>query len=211
MNWNSPAFWSGINEGGSGHTLDFSALSGAYTVSVEVVGGTITRFDGSTTFTVGQAGYGGTADVLLGGTTLLSYFENLDGSDGDDTLRGGGAEDAFSGGLGDDSVVGNAGSDTLDGGSGNDSLVGGGGDDALHGNNDTDTLEGGAGDDQFSYSVGDGHDTISDFNTGISGTLTDGDNTNNDFIDLSGFNDNLSELRADQNDDGIGPNKRVAF
>ncbi|KPN63705.1 Ca2+-binding protein, RTX toxin-related [Aliiroseovarius crassostreae] len=66
---------------------------------------------------------------------------------------------------------------------------------------DNDTLTGGDGDDVFI--VGDGHDTITDFNTGNSGALGDSDTTNNDFIDLSGHYDSMSELYADQADDGI--------
>ena len=49
----------------------------------------------------------------------------------------------------------------------------------------------------------DGLDTITDFNFGNSGTLDDGDLTNNDFIDLSGFYDNIAELQDDFADDGV--------
>ena len=38
---------------------------------------------------------------------------------------------------------------------------------------------------------------------GISGGFKDGDQTNNDFIDLSGSYDRLKDLREDLNDDGI--------
>ena len=48
-----------------------------------------------------------------------------------------------------------------------------------------------------------GLDTITDFNFGNSGTLDDGDLTNNDFIDLSGFYDNIAELQDDFADDGV--------
>jgi len=98
------------------------------------------------------------------------------GRDGDDRLIGGSGADTIEGGLG---------ADTIKGGSGNDSIIGG------------------AGDDIFTYTSGDGADTIRDFNAGNSGTLNDGDNTNNDFIDLSEFYDNINELRADQADDGV--------
>ena len=75
--------------------------------------------------------------------------------------------------------------------------------DVLIGGTGNDTLTGGLGNDTFIYKVGDGADTITDFNTGNTGTLSDGDKSNNDFIDLSDFYDNLSELYADQADDGI--------
>ncbi|MCP4820760.1 MAG: Hint domain-containing protein [Shimia sp.] len=48
-----------------------------------------------------------------------------------------------------------------------------------------------------------GNDTIADFNSGNTGALDDGDTTNNDFVDLSGHYDNMSELQADLADDGI--------
>ena len=84
--------------------------------------------------------------------------------------------------------------DIVDAGGGNDTLLGGDGDDQL---------TGGAGDDIFVYTSGDGLDTITDFNAGNTGTLNDEDSGNNDFIDLSGYYDHISELYADQADDGI--------
>ncbi|OAN69474.1 hypothetical protein A8B78_21620 [Jannaschia sp. EhC01] len=98
------------------------------------------------------------------------------------------------GGEGDDEISGEDGQDVLQGGFGADTLDGGGG---------NDVLTGGAGDDTFVYQVGDGLDTITDFNTGNTGALGDGDPTNNDFIDLSNFYDDINELRNDWADDGI--------
>lgn len=86
---------------------------------------------------------------------------------------------------------------------GDDSLEGGAGDDLLIGGEGDDLLSGGAGNDRFEYEPGDGHDTITDFNAGNTGTLNGGDSTNNDFIDLSGHYQSLSALRADFLDDGI--------
>jgi Ca2+-binding RTX toxin-like protein len=48
-----------------------------------------------------------------------------------------------------------------------------------------------------------GNDTITDFSAGTPGTIGDGDTANNDFVDLSALYENLSELYADQVDDGI--------
>ncbi len=130
---------------------------------------------------------GGGADTILGG-------------DGNDTIEGGGnggADDSLFGGAGDDVITdeGNATSnDTIDGGAGNDTI------DAGRGN---DSVTGGGDDDTFLYSVGDGNDIITDFNSGNTGSISDGDGGNNDFIDLTQFYDNLSELYADQADDGI--------
>ncbi|MEN8918505.1 MAG: Hint domain-containing protein, partial [Octadecabacter sp.] len=83
------------------------------------------------------------------------------------------------------------------------SISGEEGDDTLIGGAGGDVLTGGAGDDTFVYEPGDGNDTITDFNAGNTGALDDGDSTNNDFIDMSGYYDHISELYADQADDGI--------
>ena len=144
---------------------------------------------------VGGAGndtlIGGTGqDILWGGTGS----DSLEGGAGNDTLGGEAGDDFLDGGDGVDSIVGGAGADTLLGGAGNDTLEGGTG---------NDVLTGGAGNDLFVYRPGDGHDTITDFNVGNSGRLWDGDGTNNDWIDLSGYYDNIWELQADHADDGV--------
>ena len=97
--------------------------------------------------------------------------------------------------------AGIAGDDSLDGGAGNDTLVGG--DDTLVGGAGTDQLTGGTGDDTFVFVAGDGVDTITDFNAGNTGAITDGDQTNNDFVDLSDFYTGLTEMRTDFLDDGV--------
>ncbi|MEM8655971.1 MAG: Hint domain-containing protein [Pseudomonadota bacterium] len=76
----------------------------------------------------------------------------------------------------------------------NDTLTGGTGDD---------TLTGGAGDDIFVFNPGDGADVITDFNAGNSGDIDDGDQTDNDFIDLSAYYTHIFELRDDLADDGV--------
>ena len=65
-----------------------------------------------------------------------------------------------------------------------------------------DVMTGGEGDDHFVLDLA-GNDTITDFGAGISGGVKDDDQTNNDFIDLSGSYDRLKDLREDLNDDGI--------
>lgn len=137
----------------------------------------------------------GTA-VIGGQTVTFSEIENIEGTQVDDTFDA----SAATGGV---NVSGLGGDDTLTGGRGDDSLVGGTGDDLITGGAGADWLTGSAGDDTFVYAPGDGLDTITDFNAGNTGTLDDGDSTNNDFIDLSGYYDALSELYADQADDGI--------
>lgn len=147
--------------------------------------------------------------------------DTIDGGIGDDVLRGNNGEDVIMAGDGNDTVLSDDDNDTVFAGAGDDSVQGGSGDDIIsgeagidlilgEGGNDTliggagdDLLIGGAGNDTFVYSAGDGLDRIADFNAGNTGALNDSDSTNNDFIDLSLFYDNISELHADQADDGI--------
>ncbi|HEY9038489.1 MAG TPA: Hint domain-containing protein [Roseovarius sp.] len=149
--------------------------------------------DGGADFIDGGAG----ADTIDGGADN----DTLLGQDGNDVIYGGGGDDAILGGGGRDYLVGQNGNDMLSGGAGDDTLRGCGGDDTLDGGDGDDLISGGRGNDRFVVSGG--NDTISDFNTGNTGTLADGDSTNNDFIDLSSYYDRLSELHADQADDGI--------
>ncbi len=95
------------------------------------------------------------------------------------------------------------GDDVIDGGAGNDTIDGNGGNDTLTGGTGNDTLTGGEGFDTFTYTAGDGNDVITDFNTGTGQDITDNDQTNNDFLDLSAFYTDLFELRADLADDGV--------
>jgi len=127
----------------------------------------------------------------------------VDGQGGDDSIAGSNQDDTFLGGDGADIINGNGGADTIQGQAGDDTLDGGGDDDTIDGGIGNDLLIGGAGDDTFIYTAGDGVDTISDFNAGNTGTLSDGDSSNNDFIDLSGFYDDIFELQDDFADDGI--------
>ncbi|MGR3250195.1 MAG: Hint domain-containing protein [Paracoccus sp. (in: a-proteobacteria)] len=124
-------------------------------------------------------------------------------ADGNDSVYGDAGNDTISTGAGADFVDGGADNDVIDGGSGNDKILGGTGDDTLIGGAGADTLVGGAGNDVFIYTADGNIDTIADFNAGNTGALDDGDSTNNDFIDLSRYYHNLSELRADLADDGI--------
>ena len=157
-------------------------------------------------------------DVVLNGgetyTIQIRYWENL----GQDVLSGT-ISGADTGGVAEDLLTtsmlglppevplnvegGVEGNDVINGGAGNDVIAGNGGDDTLTGGLDDDTLTGGDGNDTFVYNSSDGDDTITDFNTGNSGAITDGDQTNNDFLDLDPYYTDLFELRADQRDDGI--------
>ena len=74
-----------------------------------------------------------------------SYGDTVYANNGDDTVNGGDGNDIIYGGRGNDTLRGNNGADTLIGGTGND------------------YLNGGYGDDTYIYNVGDGVDTIEDY------------------------------------------------
>jgi Ca2+-binding RTX toxin-like protein len=61
-------------------------------------------------------------------------------------------------------LTGNTGNNILDGGAGSDTLLGGWGNDRLRGGKDSDILTGGNGRDTFVLALGEGTDTITDFN-----------------------------------------------
>jgi hypothetical protein len=144
-------------------------------------------------------------DLPNDGTDLApnNNGDSLSGGAGNDTIFGQDDNDTIDGGDGNDSLDGGHDDDLITGGAGDDTLVGGDGNDTLNAGPGNDTVTGGAGNDTFIYTVGDGLLTITDFNTGNTGTLDDGDATNNDFIDLSGFYNNIAELQDDYADDGI--------
>ncbi len=175
------------------------------------------------------------ADTLLGGAGTDKLYggggdDHLDGGSENDTLDGGAGNDKLLGGAGDDSLSGGDGNDTLDGGTGNDTLEGGAGNDVLSGGDGGDRLDGGAGADTLTggegydtFVAGDG-DTITDFNTATGQNIDDDNQSNNDFVDLSGYYNQanldayntwalqngkdtygnpLGWMRADQEDDGI--------
>jgi Ca2+-binding RTX toxin-like protein len=116
----------------------------------------------------------------------------INGGEGDDWIGGGGCDfliqlsgrflwdrdgnDRFDGGAGNDELYGYGGNDELKGGSGDDRLDGGRGNDILIGGTGLDTLVGGFGIDTFTINaIGEGLDTILDFEVGI------------DLIDLRGI------------------------
>jgi Ca2+-binding RTX toxin-like protein len=186
------SFWNATLEGNSGSDTIQVGYGSATVIGGEDPDGTdVDRlsFDlandaATVTFTGDEAGVYTDSD---GDSGTFSQIEEVYGSDRDDSIDA--ALDTS--GV---SIVTGRGFDTLIGGSGNDTLEGG---------REDDLLTGGLGNDTFIYIGGDGLDTISDFNTGNTGALLDGDTTNNDFIDLSSYYDSIFEVWADQADDGI--------
>ena len=159
-NWNDPAFWATVSAAGpgGGDLLDFSSLPSNYTVDINYESGELSLFDGTTTFTVGDSIAPGSYDAGLDGTTQFSYFDILNTSTGDDTIRGSFADEEFYGLGGIDNINARGGADTVFGGAGDDILKGGGGDDVIYGGDDNDTIQGNAGNDTL-YGD-DGDDTL---------------------------------------------------
>ena len=86
--------------------------------------------------------------------TTLTQFENITGSEGDDSLlEGDSGSNVIYGGKGDDNLYGLNGNDTLLGGEDHDYLFGGKGNDRLSGGDGIDTISGGDGFDIVDYSL----------------------------------------------------------
>ncbi|WP_420859237.1 Hint domain-containing protein [Marivivens marinus] len=124
----------------------------------------------------------------------------VSGTAGDDLIDG-----AYTGDPEGDMVDANdaadgSNNDVIEAGAGNDTVLAGAGDDTIDGGAGNDTLTGGAGDDVFVYQPGDGADVITDFGAGNTGAINDGDQQNNDLVDLSAFYN--STTLADVNANG---------
>ncbi|NEQ52542.1 MAG: phytase [Leptolyngbya sp. SIO3F4] len=100
-------------------------------------------------------------DVLRGDRNSRSAQTGEAG--GDDLIYGGGGDDRIGGKSGNDSLFGDAGNDQIWGDDGDDLLRGGLGNDTLTGDNDS----GGSGIDTFVLAIGEGTDTIVDFEVGL--------------------------------------------
>ncbi|GFE67748.1 calcium-binding protein [Chroococcus sp. FPU101] len=85
-------------------------------------------------------------------TRTVINFDNVTGSNQNDTIIGDLQNNLLLGNDGNDTIDGGAGNDTIDGGTGNDSLVGGDGNDTLKGSLGNDLLSGGTGTDIADYS-----------------------------------------------------------
>ncbi|NJK37543.1 MAG: DUF839 domain-containing protein [Oscillatoriales cyanobacterium SM2_3_0] len=120
-------------------------------------------------------------DTIFGGSSddILRGDNNTKGSGakgGDDVIYGGAGNDQIGGKAGNDKLYGDIGNDEIWGDQGDDLIDGGAGNDTLHG--DSGNLSGGA--DIFVLAVGEGTDTIVDFEIGLdliglAGGLTFGD------------------------------------
>jgi Ca2+-binding RTX toxin-like protein len=143
---------------------------------------------------LGVMGTTGDADVIYGGggnDTILSGQGNdiVDAGAGNDSIESGQGNDTVAGGDGNDTLMMGSGDDLANGEAGADLIDGQDGNDTLNGGLDDDTLTGGNGNDTFVW-TGQGNDIITDFGNDDGGPRTDGDQTNNDFVNLAWlFND----------------------
>ncbi len=103
---------------------------------------------------------------------LIGGFEDLVGSQGNDSLAGDAKANGIAGGFGNDALTGNGGNDTLQGGAGEDTLLGGAGADVFLFVAETDSTVGNP-------------DIILDFAKGV------------DLIDLSGIDANANTVGDD--------------
>ena len=117
--------------------------------------------------TLSGTSHDNTADGQGGNDTIYGYDGNdtLAGGAGDDRVYGGNHDDVVDGGEGNDTLYGDNGNDQITGGAGNDTLYGGNDDDTLAGGTGNDRLDGGAGADTFYFSLGDGQDVITNYDS----------------------------------------------
>jgi hypothetical protein len=169
----------------SAGVLTVTSDAASDTISIEVVGGLVKVFQGTSpptevSVTGGSNGIkpkaltgilvnAGDGDDRVTVAATLKAPATLNGGTGSDVLNGGAGNDVIttgtdaigdsaSGGDGNDSVTGGAGPDQLFGGNGNDTVTGGDGDNSLSGDAGNDVLTGGVdSDDIFG---GDGADSI---------------------------------------------------
>ncbi len=133
---------------------------------------TITIAETTSTYTTSTQS-GQTLNGTNGNDLIRGYAGNdtLNGNDGNDMLYGGAGNDTLNAGNGNDMLYGGVGTDTLNGGSGNDTLLGGAG---------NDTLAGGLGADVFKWELSDrgtagspAIDTVTDFDSTVNSDKLD--------------------------------------
>ncbi len=160
--------------------VSYSTSPGAVTVSLAAGTGSGGHAEGDTLISIEAVRGSGFNDGLFGdaGANLLAGNAGddfiageagddvLDGGDGADQMFGGAGMDNLTGGAGNDFVAGQHDDDVIRGGAGADCLYGDAGNEIVEGDDGDDDLRGGAGLDSFVFALGDGIDTIHDFDNG---------------------------------------------
>ena len=195
---------------GANDTVTYASADGAVTVNLALQGATMA---GIAALAIPQSVYSYADDhgAIQTVHDTLSGFENIVGSQFNDTLsgddngnliQGGNGDDAIVGAGGNDRLYGNVGNDLIQAGDGDDYVNGGQGNDRLYGNVGNDELHGGLGDDYLNG--GQGNDVLygeAGTNTLVGGfgadrfvmslagndTITDFGEASGDKIDLSGI------------------------
>lgn len=122
----------------------------------------------------------------------IRKFNNVEGSNFNDVLRGNKGANGLTGGKGNDRLFGLGGDDALTGGDGRDKLYGAKGDDTLRGGAGADLLDGGKGEDKVSYSNAKSGVTASLVSQGKNKGEAAGDKYKSiEHLEGSGFNDKL--------------------
>lgn len=130
-----------------GKNLINKVADGLYHIGFEIEGDAIVNEDGNVNATLTQL-----ADWL---NNLHFGFNVVDGTAGNDDLRGSMIRDIVTLGDGDDSVRSHGGDDEISGGAGNDSIRSGRGDDQVDGGAGNDIIKGASGDDYLRGDSGD--------------------------------------------------------
>ena len=114
----------------------------------------------------------------------LNTGETITGTEFGDTIYANGGNDTVNSGNGDDTIYGGQGFDTINAGNGNDILIGGTGNDYLNG---------GEGNDTYIYNIGDGLDTIYDYerNTNKNNKIKFGEGISSNDLTYTRKEDNL--------------------
>ena len=126
------------------------------------------------------------------GDNVLSGFENVTGSQNDDTITGGIDDNVINGNGGNDLVFALAGDDLLSGGAGSDTLNGGLGNDTIIGGGGSDFYDGGAGSDTASFEdIGAG--VTADLNTGNAQYVINGNVVVDQFANIENLVGSLND------------------
>jgi VCBS repeat-containing protein len=182
-------FDAGVNNGNGTWTFTAAQLADLHLLAPENYQGTLNL---TVTATATETATGDTASASQSFTVTIAETTNtfttsgetsqtINGTNGNDLLRGYAGNDVINAGAGNDIAYGGAGADTLNGDTGNDVLYGGVGNDRLNGGlgqdklvggTGNDTLTGGDGNDVFRWEFSDAgtagspyNDIITDFNT----------------------------------------------
>jgi VCBS repeat-containing protein len=159
-------FDAGVNNGNGTWTFTAAQLADLHLLAPENYQGTLNL---TVTATATETATGDTASASQSFTVTIAETTNtfttsgetsqtINGTNGNDLLRGYAGNDVINAGAGNDIAYGGAGADTLNGDAGNDVLYGGVGNDRLNGGLGQDKLLGGAGNDTLTG--GDGNDVF---------------------------------------------------